>query len=78
MSVRLKLVDLVATTLDLPADQVHDELSSDTSDVWDSVHHLMLILAVEDAFGVQFGEGELLSLTNFRDLLMAVEQRVRG
>jgi len=75
MTIRLKLADLVAATLELPVEQVHDRLSSDTSESWDSVHHLMLILAVEDAFGIHFDEAELLSLTNFRDLLATVETR---
>lgn len=75
MSFRIKLADLVATTLEIPIDQVHDGLSSDSSEAWDSIHHLMLILAVEDTFGVHFAEAELLNLTNFRDLLAVVEKR---
>jgi acyl carrier protein len=76
MGIRSKLVDLVATTLDLPSDRVDDNLSSDTNEAWDSVRHLMLILAVEETFGIEFGEAELLSLTNFRALLTSIETRI--
>jgi acyl carrier protein len=36
---------------------------------------LMLILAVEEAFGIEFGEAELVNLTSFPALLAAVETR---
>lgn len=75
MGTKSRLVDVVAATLDLSTDQVDDSLSSETNEAWDSVHHLMLILAVEEAFGIEFGESELVNLTNFPSLLAAVETR---
>jgi acyl carrier protein len=75
MKVRDKLVDIVAVTFDLPTEAVTDGLSSETNEAWDSVRHLTLILAVEDAFGIQFNEAELLGLTNFSALLRAIEAR---
>jgi len=75
MNVRDQLVDIVAVTFDLPIEAVTDGLSSETDEAWDSVRHLTLILAVEDTFGIQFDEAELLGLTNFSALLRAIEAR---
>jgi acyl carrier protein len=72
---RAKLADIVATTLDLPPDAVTDGLSSETSENWDSVRHLTLVLAVEDAFGITFDEAEIPELTSFAALLRAVAAR---
>ena len=75
---RARLADIVATILELPPDRVTDDLSSATSESWDSVRHLTLILAIEDAFGIQFDEIEIPVLTSLSALLRAVEERVRG
>jgi acyl carrier protein len=72
---RSKLADIVAATLDVPVEEVGDTLSSETSESWDSIRHLTLILAVEDAFGVTFDERQIPELVSFPALLRAVEAR---
>ena len=76
MDTRTRVRDIVALTLDVPVEAVTDELSADTNDEWDSVRHLTLILAIEDAFGIQFDEIEIPVLTSLSALLRAVEERV--
>lgn len=44
-------------------DAAHAE--SSTLSQWDSVGHLQLVVAIEDAFGVQLTPAELIELTSF-------------
>ncbi len=74
-SVTAKLVEIVSTVIEVPPEAVDDRLSSETAEAWDSVRHLTLILAVEDAFGITFDESQIAELTNFAALRAAVEQR---
>jgi acyl carrier protein len=75
-TVKAKLVDVVATALELRADEVTDDLSSDTCMSWDSLRHLRLVLSVEDAFAVSFGEDEIISLTSVSAFLGALLERL--
>ena len=75
-TVKAKLFDVVATALELPADAVTDDLSSDSCMTWDSLRHLRLVLAVEDAFAVSFGEDEIISLTSVPAILDALLERL--
>jgi acyl carrier protein len=75
-SARAKLADIVSITLDLPLERIDDTLSSETAESWDSIRHLTLILAVEDAFVFTFDERQISELTSFPVLLRAVEARI--
>ena len=43
---------VVSAVLGVAAEQVTDDLSPDTTDTWDSLNHINLICALEEAFGV--------------------------
>jgi len=47
---------------------IQAEASADTLPQWDSVTHLQLMLALEDAFGVQFAADEMASLRSLLDI----------
>jgi acyl carrier protein len=71
-----KLLEIVATALELPPAGVTDDLSADNCPAWDSLRHLRLVLAIEDAFGVTFDEDEIISLTSVSALLGALQERL--
>jgi acyl carrier protein len=45
--------ELVADVLGTSASRVTAESSPDTMDNWDSVHHLNIVMAIEERFGVE-------------------------
>lgn len=54
---------VVSEVFQMPADEVTDELSPDTLDDWDSLSHLRLVSALEEAFGVKFENAEIMDMT---------------
>ncbi|MFQ5501601.1 MAG: acyl carrier protein [Phycisphaerae bacterium] len=50
MNPREKFQSIVGTILQVPADQVTDDLTPDTIDTWDSLNHINLIGALEQEF----------------------------
>lgn len=57
----------------LDAVKLSPELSAQDVPEWDSLTHISLVLAVEKAFGVRFGVGEVESTRNvgeFADLIL--------
>lgn len=63
-----RLETVFKTTLGI--DAVSDELSQTNCDVWDSVNHLNLVLALEAEFGVTFEPEEIAAMQS----LAAVEK----
>lgn len=56
---------------------LRDEDSTTTVRGWDSVNHMQLLLALEDAFGVQFDPEEFASLTTVGAICTRIEAAAR-
>jgi acyl carrier protein len=68
----LSLRDIVAKALKVPPASISDESSPETLRRWDSLRHLELMTAIEDAFGVRFSTSEIMraqSIGHIRQLL---------
>ena len=58
---------------DIPADMSHD-----THAEWDSAAYLMVVLAVEEQFGIQFTLDEIETAMGRKKLIAALAARVSG
>jgi acyl carrier protein len=70
------LVDVLSVTLRVPAERISDEFSPADCSNWDSVRHLMLMLAIEDKFEISFSEREIAELRKFTTIRDAVRTHV--
>ena len=57
--------------------EVRRDLSSSDVEEWDSLTHVSLILAVEQAFGIRFRVGEVESTRNLGDLADLIAKRLQ-
>ena len=62
----LELDDLVLT----------DETTADDVEEWDSLSHVQLVAAMEEAFGIEFKSREILSWENIGDLIDCIEKKL--
>ncbi len=72
MAAKIKLHEVVARALRVPAASVSDESSPATLRRWDSLHHLELMTEIEEAYGVRFSTADMVrarSVGKIRDLL---------
>jgi len=70
--VRSTIIDVLSVTLRVPANRISDDFSSAQCKTWDSVKHLMIMLAIEEKFSIVFDEKELSDLTTFAGIAGAV------
>jgi acyl carrier protein len=56
--------------------EVRKDLSAQDVEEWDSLTHVSLVLAVEEAFGVRFRVGEVESTKNLGDLADLIAKRL--
>jgi len=54
------------------------ELSAADVPGWDSLRHVLLMVAVEQRFGIRFGTQELAGLKNVGDLLALIAAKQKG
>lgn len=59
-----KLFTAVAEILEVPPGAITPQTGAGTEARWDSLRHMQIIFAVEDAFGVHFRDNEIPLLTS--------------
>ena len=71
---RLKRV--FAEVFALSADQISDDASPKTVPRWDSMNSMVLTMALEEEFEVQFTDQELVKMNSFRNIREALVAKV--
>jgi acyl carrier protein len=70
-----RIQTIIAGSLGIPEDKVDAETKSEDLAQWDSLHHFMIMMEVEEAFGLKFSLQELAALDSVQKILSAVQQR---
>jgi acyl carrier protein len=63
---------IVADVLQLPLVAVPVDANSQTLEVWDSLRHLDIVMAIEAATGVSFSTAEIVELTSLEKIEAAL------
>ena len=61
--------NIAADVLQLPPSQISEQSSSQNITTWDSVHHLNLVLALEQEFNLQFEPEEIDQMNSIQQIL---------
>ena len=67
---------IVAAVLGVGEGAIDDQSSPDTVPAWDSMHHLQLVLAIEEEFGVQFDVEEIEAMQRVGAIVGLLQERV--
>lgn len=57
---------------------VNDATTADDIEDWDSLEHINLIVAVQNAFGVKFNIGQVNSMQNVGEMADIILQKLNG
>ena len=74
ISERLKKV--ILKTLELKEFELRDETCAYQVPGWDSLNHIIVILAVEKEYGIRFKLPEILRLNNLGDMQTFIDKKV--
>jgi acyl carrier protein len=72
-----QLLQVIADVLNLPVDRLKPELSPKDAQGWDSVQHLNLVLAIEQAMGVQFEPEDIERMQSVGEIVEIVREKLR-
>ncbi len=62
----------------LSVEEIREDSSPDTIEAWDSLRHMNLVLALEEAFGVQFTEEEIVEMLNVQLIVDILKDKKDG
>ena len=68
----------MAGVLDTPAAEIGNGFRRDDASEWDSMNHLRLVSALEEAFGIKFTMKEVGEMESFDDVRSKVAERLRA
>ena len=71
-----KVEDIFREELELDDLVLTDETTADDVEEWDSLSHVQLVAAMEEAFGIEFKSREILSWENIGDLIDSIEKNL--
>lgn len=69
-----KIRNIMAGILRLPPERIGPDAAIGNVPNWDSTAHLRIMLAVEDAFGVELNENQMVELTSLAKIRTVVEE----
>ena len=78
MSDKNEVLDLMAALLEVPRDTLSEESDPESIGSWDSFKHTVMLMAVEEKFGFQLSDDEMISVTNAAELIKLVEKKTNG
>ena len=77
MNVKDKLTDICRDVFDDESLELHDGLTADQVNGWDSLTHINLIVAIERGFKIRFTTAEVNGLKNVGELRSLIESKVK-
>ncbi|QFG53744.1 acyl carrier protein [Chryseobacterium sp.] len=73
METRIK--NVMASVFEMPVEQITAESSPDNIEIWDSLKHLNLVVALEEEFDIEFDDDEALELMSFSSIYDLVKAK---
>lgn len=70
-----RIKQVMSDVFELEPSQINDESSPDTIESWDSLRGMNLITSLEEEFGIQFSDEEMLELLNYRLILEVIKNK---
>lgn len=75
MDILEKVIEIVASTCEVEQSAVNAESAVGDFPAWDSMGHLAILNAVEEAFDISFEPEEMMEIEDVNDIVKAVEAK---
>jgi acyl carrier protein len=72
------LKQILATVLKVPVENIDGDTNTDTVESWDSLNHMNLILALEDAYSVRIPDDEATNITSYPLIKLVVDEQLQN
>ena len=73
-----KFKDVILKELDLDDCEINENTTADQVPGWDSLNHINVIMAIENAYDLEFRSQEVLRCNNVGDLFNLVNEKTKN
>jgi acyl carrier protein len=74
MENRIKKV--MSAVFEIPVEQINNESSPDNIELWDSLRHMQLVVALEEEFNIRFEDEEISEMLNYQLIHHIVSNKI--
>ncbi len=68
-----KIKDLISSVFNIDKENINEDNQSSN---WDSLKHMILILALEDKFNLEFTNAEIIKMNNYLSILKILSKKL--
>jgi acyl carrier protein len=68
-----KLRELLSKIFEVPLNEITENASPDTVGTWDSLRHMNLVVALEQAFNVELSDEEVVDILSYKLIKIVLE-----
>ncbi|WP_281932463.1 acyl carrier protein [Roseibium album] len=72
------LTEIFEDVMDVEDLELHDGLTADDVEEWDSLSHVRLIVAIEQKYGIKFTNSEIESLRKLKDVTDLIQAKMES
>jgi len=69
---------VMAAVFEIDANSISEDASPDTIELWDSLHHMNLVVALEEEFSVVFDDEQIGNLLNYKLIKLAISELIES
>tara|TARA_Y100000590_G_C15167323_1_gene805966 strand:+ start:214 stop:456 length:243 start_codon:yes stop_codon:yes gene_type:complete len=77
-TLKKKIVEVMSAVFEVSPKFINEASSPDTIKSWDSLKHMNLIIALEEAFEIEFTDSETVELINFKLIHEIISQHLES
>lgn len=70
-----KTASIVGEVLRIPLDKVTDDLSMQSTEIWDSLKHMELVATLEESLGIQLSFDEIVAMRSVGEIKRILSAR---
>ena len=70
-----KLKELLSKIFEVPLDDISDNATPGTIETWDSLRHMSLVVALEQAFNVELSDDQVVEILSYKLIKIVLEER---
>ena len=74
-NVELGVKNMMAALFKIPADDISLDTSVDNVEGWDSLNHMKLVMALEEAYAIEFTEQEVIELLSLELVMLTLQSK---
>jgi acyl carrier protein len=71
---RDKIFKVFSQIMEIPIEQVNEDSSFENIETWDSLRHMTLVFALEEEFGIQFTDEQIMEIVDMQLIIDVVSQ----